>query len=74
MKRRTKLATARAQKKAAKDATMDRPSGLSRYGKKNRVAERSRGYSRRKESPFFMSPAAVRLAREDAARAPQVQA
>ncbi len=36
MKRRTKRATARANKKAAKEAGMTRPGGQSNYAKKHR--------------------------------------
>lgn len=36
---------------------------VSKYATKNRAAEKARGYSRRKASPFFMSPSDLREAR-----------
>ena len=53
-KRRTKRAEARAKKKTAKATTMDKPSGNSKYGKKNRGRERAQGYSTRPTSPFYL--------------------
>jgi hypothetical protein len=53
-KRRTKRAAKRAQKKADKLAGMNKPSGQSKYGKKNRRGELARGYSTRPTSPFFL--------------------
>lgn len=53
-KRRTKRAARRAQKKADKLAGMNKPSGQSSYGKKDRPKEISRGYSTRPTSPFFL--------------------
>jgi len=35
----------------------------SKYAAKNRAVEKARGYSRRPGSPFYMSPAALKLAR-----------
>jgi hypothetical protein len=62
-KRRTKRADARAKKKGDKEAGMNRPSGKSRYGKKNRPRELARGYSTRETSPFYLSPSQVKALR-----------
>jgi len=62
-KRRTSRATKRTQKKADKLAGMNKPSGKSRYGKKNRGKEIARGYSARPTSPFYLSPEEVRRLR-----------
>ena len=53
-KRRTTRAIRRAKKKLEKEQGMDKPSGQSRYGKKNRPGEIARGYSNRPASPFFL--------------------
>lgn len=53
-KRRTKRAARRAQKKSDKLAGMNRPSGQSKYGQKDRKKEIARGYSTRPASPFFL--------------------
>lgn len=37
--------------------------GVSRYAAKRRDVERSRGYSRRPTSPFYLSPIAIKLVR-----------
>jgi len=58
-KRRTKRAARRAQKKADKLAGMNKPSGQSRYGKKNRQGEIARGYSKRPASPFYLPESQV---------------
>jgi hypothetical protein len=59
VKRRTNRATKRAKKKADKLAGMNKPSGQSRYGKKNRQGEIAKGFSTRPTSPFFL-PEALR--------------
>lgn len=55
-KRRTKRMQAREKRKADKKAGINKPSGKSKYGKKNRHVEIARGYSKRKTSPFYMPP------------------
>lgn len=70
MKRRTTRAAQREKKKAQRKIDMLRPGGKSKYALKERNKERARGYSRRPTSPFFMSPAQVRLERELAAQEP----
>lgn len=53
-KRRTKRAEQRAKRNATKDIQMQRPSGNSRYGRKDRHKEIARGYSTRPTSPFYL--------------------
>lgn len=59
MKRKSSRAEKRAKKKADKLAGINRPSGKSKYGKKNRGKEIGRGYSTRKNSPFYLAPSQV---------------
>lgn len=62
-KRRTKRATQRAKRKLDKEQGMNKPSGKSRYGKKNRPKEIARGYSSRVTSPFYLSTDEVKRLR-----------
>ena len=65
-KRRTNRAAAREKRRERDRSEMKKPSGKSKYGLKNRVLERARGYSKRETSPFYMSPAAIAAARQSA--------
>jgi hypothetical protein len=59
MKRKTSRAEKRARKKADKLASINKPSGKSKYGLKNRPKEIARGHSNRPTSPFYLAPAQV---------------